>query len=114
MYRAKDTFWAPLNRRIVKGDLVAAHDPVVEGRESLFEAVVIPQALSPQPADGGTGPENQEPQDPGTDSDPAAGSDPDQTGPVAEPQDEPLAPAAAKKSAARKTTAAKKPQGGDA
>lgn len=48
MYRAKDTFWAPDNRRIVKGDLVAAHDPVVEGREGLFEEVVIPQAVAPE------------------------------------------------------------------
>jgi hypothetical protein len=47
MYRAKDTFWAPDNRRIVKGDLVAAHDPVIEGREELFEAVVIPEAVAP-------------------------------------------------------------------
>jgi len=47
VYRAKDTFWAPDNRRIVKGDLVAPHDPVVTGRENLFEAVVIPQALQP-------------------------------------------------------------------
>lgn len=46
MYRAKDTFWAPDNRRIVKGDLVAEHDPVVEGREELFEEVVIPQAVA--------------------------------------------------------------------
>lgn len=46
MYRAKDTFWAPDNRRIVKGDLVAEHDPVLEGREELFEAVVIPQAVA--------------------------------------------------------------------
>lgn len=51
MYRAKDTFWAPDNRRIVKGDLVAPHDPVVEGREELFEEVVIPQAVAkPTPA----------------------------------------------------------------
>jgi hypothetical protein len=48
MFRAKDTFWAPDNRRIVKGDLVAAHDPVITGREALFEAVVIPQALAPE------------------------------------------------------------------
>ncbi|WP_172384797.1 hypothetical protein [Streptomyces sp. MNP-20] len=48
MYRAKDTFWAPDNRRIVKGDLVAPHDPVLEGREDLFEDVVIPQALAPE------------------------------------------------------------------
>lgn len=47
MYRAKDTFWAPDNRRIVKGDLIAAHDPVLEGREGLFEAVVIPEAVTP-------------------------------------------------------------------
>lgn len=51
MYRAKDTFWAPDNRRIVKGDLVAPHDDVLEGREDLFEEVVIPQALAkPAPA----------------------------------------------------------------
>ncbi|MFE7444555.1 hypothetical protein ACFU7X_29370 [Streptomyces chartreusis] len=50
MYRAKDTFWAPDNRRIVKGDLVAPDDPVVEGREDLFEEVVIPQAVAKQPA----------------------------------------------------------------
>lgn len=51
MYRAKDTFWAPDNRRIVKGDLVAEHDPVLDGREGLFEAVVIPKAVPrlPQP-----------------------------------------------------------------
>lgn len=47
MYRAKDTFWAPDNRRIVKGDLVAPHDPVLEGREDLFEEVVIPTAVAP-------------------------------------------------------------------
>ncbi|MGW6743782.1 hypothetical protein ACWGDX_24190 [Streptomyces sp. NPDC055025] len=57
MYRAKDTFWAPKNRRIVKGDLVAAHDPVVEGREGLFEAVVIPEAVAPAKA-----PEDNDPQ----------------------------------------------------
>ncbi|MGW0169554.1 hypothetical protein ACWDWT_30915 [Streptomyces sp. NPDC003343] len=45
MYRAKDTFWAPDNRRIVKGDLVAPDDQVIEGREELFEEVVIPQAV---------------------------------------------------------------------
>lgn len=47
MYRAKDTFWAPDNRRIVKGDLVAPHDLVLEGREELFEEVVIPTAVVP-------------------------------------------------------------------
>jgi hypothetical protein len=47
MYRAKDTFWAPDNRRIVKGDLVAPHDLVLEGREELFEEVVIPTAVAP-------------------------------------------------------------------
>ncbi|MEH0423125.1 hypothetical protein [Streptomyces sp. B21-083] len=47
MFRAKDTFWAPDNRRIVKGDLVAPHDPVLEGREGLFEEVVIPIAVAP-------------------------------------------------------------------
>ncbi|MGW1609415.1 hypothetical protein ACWCQZ_08455 [Streptomyces sp. NPDC002285] len=50
MYRAKDTFWAPDNRRIVKGDLVAPDDPVIEGREELFEEVVIPQAVAKPPA----------------------------------------------------------------
>lgn len=50
MYRAKDTFWAPDNRRIVKGDLVAPHDPVIEGREELFEEVVIPTAVGKPPA----------------------------------------------------------------
>jgi hypothetical protein len=49
MYRAKDTFWAPDNRRIVKGDLVAEHDPVLEGREELFEEVVIPTAVGKPP-----------------------------------------------------------------
>ncbi|WP_329292848.1 hypothetical protein [Streptomyces pseudovenezuelae] len=49
MYRAKDTFWAPDNRRIVKGDLVAPHDPVLEGREELFEEVVIPTAVGKPP-----------------------------------------------------------------
>ncbi|WP_330348167.1 hypothetical protein [Streptomyces sp. NBC_00582] len=53
MYRAKETFWAPGNRHIVKGDLIAPHDPVLEDREELFEAVVIPQAAAPayQPSD---------------------------------------------------------------
>ncbi|MBE4790913.1 hypothetical protein [Streptomyces caniscabiei] len=50
MYRAKDTFWVPGNRRIVKGDLVAPDDPAVEGREGLFEEVVIPQALAREAA----------------------------------------------------------------
>ncbi|MFD6684173.1 hypothetical protein, partial [Micromonospora parva] len=36
----------------VKGDLVAEHDPVLDGREDLFEAVVIPKALPrPKPAE---------------------------------------------------------------
>lgn len=50
MYRAKDTFWVPGNRRIVKGDLVAPDDPAVEGREELFEEVVIPQAVAREAA----------------------------------------------------------------
>jgi hypothetical protein len=81
MYRAKDTFWAPDNRRIVKGDLVAPHDPVVEGREELFEAVVIPEAAPPaaKPTAKKTVARKPAPKDPATEGDtmekPADGGD---------------------------------------
>jgi len=127
MFRAKDTFWAPGNRRIVKGDLVAPHDPVVEGREELFEAVVIPQAVQPtksvdeqtEPSDGvpvvvgERGPElppPAEPTNPDKPEDP--GGDGGEDG-QAEP--EPTSAPAAKKTTARKTTiAARRGTGGDA
>ncbi|MFI6337835.1 hypothetical protein [Streptomyces sp. NPDC050535] len=112
MYRAKETFWAPGNRHVVKGDLVAAHDVVVEGREELFEAVVIPQALEPSQAT--STPQETEP--PAPEPVPAA-----ETGPSdADIQgyagsSEPPPAAAAKKTAAKKTTtAARTPAGGDA
>lgn len=73
MLRAKRTFWAPGNRRVLAGDLVAPHDPVVKGRQRLFEAVVIPQALPPVPgADSSADDEDQAAEvaavDPGADS----------------------------------------------
>ncbi|MFE1926529.1 hypothetical protein ACFW91_28710 [Streptomyces asoensis] len=75
MYRAKDTFWAPDNRRIVKGDLVSPHDEVLEGREELFEEVVIPTAVAPtakKPTKGKARPEPEPKQD--SPFDPAAHS----------------------------------------
>ncbi|MEU5111708.1 hypothetical protein AB0G64_09430 [Streptomyces longwoodensis] len=41
MYRARETFWAPGNRRIEKGDIVAAGDQVLQGREDLFQEVEV-------------------------------------------------------------------------
>lgn len=113
MYRAKDTFWVPGNRRIVKGDLVAETDPAVKGREALFEAVVIPQALADQ--------EQATEPDPGEDLQKEPGPDgAEPTTPADAPEDasasaeEKTAPAPAKKTAAKKTTPAKRPTGGDA
>ncbi|MGW0599956.1 hypothetical protein ACWD11_22770 [Streptomyces sp. NPDC002776] len=125
MYRAKETFWAPDNRRIVKGDLVAAHDPVVTGREDLFEAVVIPQALtpaeaataqesehnsdSPEATAGDTAASGQAP------SKEAAGAAATAPGDGSGRGDQPQPAAAAKKTAAKKPTPVlRKPAGGDA
>lgn len=112
MYRAKDTFWAPDNRRIVKGDLVAESDPVVAGREDLFEEVVVPSAVADLRTrtagpgeDSGQSPKSPENTDP-VDPEPKD-TDPEGPGPDAE---EKPAPAAAK-TAAKKTTAAR-PKGG--
>lgn len=110
MYRAKETFWAPDNRRIVKGDLVAETDPVVEGREALFEAVVIPRAL----ADLTPTADPETVQEPAGPTEPELEPEPGDVEPVpaAEPDSKP-APAP-RKSAARKTTAAaKKNPGGE-
>ena len=136
MFRAKDTFWAPGNRRIVKGDLVAPHDPVVKGREELFEAVVIPQALQPgaaaveqqendpgsgAPAPAGEtggplivvgedGPETVSPPDGST----TPGSTPgDNSGDDGQAAAEPT-PAAKKTTARKPTTAGRRGTGGDA
>lgn len=100
MYRAKETFWAPDNRRIVKGDLVAEHDPVVTGREGLFEAVVIPRAVPPADA-----PARAEPSGSAADSSTSeeTGSQPPTQAP----------PPAAKKTAAKKTTAAPAKRGAE-
>ncbi|WP_435252036.1 hypothetical protein [Streptomyces tendae] len=119
MYRAKETFWAPGNRRIVKGDLVAEHDPVVDGREGLFEAVVIPQAVAPAQA---AAKRSEAPKAADTPADPDSGKE---TAAPAAPADgdgsEPSTPtpaptpAAVKKTTAKKTTApSRKPTGGDA
>ncbi|MBZ6259757.1 hypothetical protein KVH22_30020 [Streptomyces olivaceus] len=115
MYRAKETFWAPGNRRIVKGDLVAEHDLVVDGREGLFEAVVIPQALTPAQAAAAR---SELPEYPATTGD---AESPTETAAPAAPAapagdgDSPLPAPAAKKTTAKKTTApARKPAGGDA
>ncbi|WP_329338588.1 hypothetical protein OG866_27095 [Streptomyces sp. NBC_00663] len=126
MYRAKETFWAPDNRRIVKGDLVAPHDPVVEGREELFEAVVIPQALTPaqaaaaqQETEQTTGtPAAADPGDSVTQGVTSDSSDGDGTTAPAAPADgdssaQPSTPAA-KKTAAKKTAAPRTSAGGDA
>ncbi|MFD5251328.1 hypothetical protein ACFWM5_00595 [Streptomyces bobili] len=122
MYRAKETFWAPGNRRIVKGDLVAPDDAVVEGREALFEAVVIPQALTPTQAAAAR-------QKTTHDGDGPSGGDTSGSSPAPAPDDSngatTPAPAggdstaaqstpAAKKTAAKKTTTAPRtPAGGD-
>lgn len=120
MYRAKETFWAPGNRHIIKGDLIAPHDSVVKGREGLFEEVVIPRALQPSETPDEPGTKQPEQTDDGKTggetgpSEPAAadsGSTPAAAAASA-------APAAAKKTTAKKTTtaaAARKPAaGGDA
>jgi hypothetical protein len=120
MYRAKDTFWAPGNRRIVKGDLVAPHDPVVKAREELFEEVVIPRAVQPseaatqqpvpEPVSEQVRERATDPADdgPGSPEPAAAGSDP-----AADAEPVIAAPAAARKTPAKKTTAAaRKPAAG--
>lgn len=126
MYRAKETIWAPGNRHIVKGDLIAPHDPVIKGREELFETVVIPQAV--QPGQSAETPVEDVPEHPppsakdedttelsphpapsGSEQTPAAGGAGDTPAPA------PARAPAAKKTAAKKTTpAARKPAGGDA
>lgn len=116
MYRAKDTFWAPGNRRIVKGDLVAPHDPVVKDREELFEEVVIPRAVQPSE------PATQQPvPEPVSEQVRERATDPADDGPgspepaTADSDAEPVsaAPAAARKTPAKKTTAAaRKPAAG--
>ncbi|MFG2515968.1 hypothetical protein [Streptomyces sp. NPDC048584] len=127
MYRAKDTFWAPDNRRIVKGDLVAPHDPVVKGREGLFEAVVIPQAVQPaqtadkpaetEPSDGvpvvvgERGPELPPPAEPTNPGKPVMPAPPEGPAGPSTPDRQP-APALAKKTAAKTTAPARKPAGG--
>ncbi|MFB6950182.1 hypothetical protein ACFCXP_11180 [Streptomyces niveus] len=98
MYRAKETFWAPDNRRVVKGDLVAAHDTVMQGREELFEAVVIPQALAPDPKTARAG-----------QTDDGDGGQPPTPAPAPPP-----APAAKKTAAKKTTTAPRTPTGGTA
>ena len=128
MLRAKDTFWAPGNRRIVKGDLIAPYDPVVEGREELFEAVVIPQAVQPAKA-------VEEPQTPGPQGETvaAAAKAPDSTPDVTDgggdrgddgkrgdgddgqaAKASTPAPAAKKTTPRKATTATRKDAGGDA
>ncbi|KPC86257.1 hypothetical protein ADL35_12290 [Streptomyces sp. NRRL WC-3753] len=121
MYRAKETFWAPGNRRIVKGDLVAEHDPVVDGREGLFEAVVIPQAVPPAQA---AAKRTDAPKAADTPTDPDDGEETAAAPTPAPPADgddsKPPAPASAPTPAAKKTTAkkttepARKATGGDA
>ncbi|MEH0547292.1 hypothetical protein QA802_30665 [Streptomyces sp. B21-105] len=108
MYRAKETFWAPGNRRIAKGDLVAPDDVVVEGREELFEAVVIPQAMTPAQAADARKASVQ-------DADAASGGDDGDSTPEPAPDggDPPAAAPAAKKTTAKKTTASRTPAGGD-
>jgi hypothetical protein len=49
MLRAKRTFFTS-DKRIRKGDLVADDDPVVKGREALFESVDVPAPQPPKPA----------------------------------------------------------------
>lgn len=121
MYRAKETFWAPDNRRIVKGDLVAAHDPVVTGREALFEAVVIPQALTPaeaaaiQESEQDSGSPEATGDDTAAPGEETAGAADTAPGDSAGNGDQPPPAQAAKKTAAKKTTTAtRKPAGGDA
>ncbi|WP_112469419.1 hypothetical protein [Streptomyces triticisoli] len=47
MQRAKKIFFAP-GRRVAKGELFADDDPILKGREMLFEQVDVPTA--PEPA----------------------------------------------------------------
>lgn len=115
MFRAKDTFWAPGNRRIVKGDLVAPHDPVVKGREELFEAVVIPQASSPAQvaaAQVETPEETESPEGTGNGEKSVMPAPPEGPAGASTPERQQQAPAPAKKTAAKTTAPARRSAGG--
>lgn len=47
MQRAKKIFFAP-GRRVAKGELFADDDPILKGREVLFESVDVPEAQAPK------------------------------------------------------------------
>lgn len=48
LMRARDTFWAPGDRLIRAGDMLAMDDPVVDGRENLFSPMSAPAASDPE------------------------------------------------------------------
>lgn len=41
MQRARETFWAPKDRRVLEGQLVRDDDEVLKGREHLFDPVTV-------------------------------------------------------------------------
>ncbi|MFJ3044039.1 hypothetical protein [Streptomyces tendae] len=47
MQRAKKIFFAP-GRRVAKGELFADDDPILKGREVLFESVDVPESQAPK------------------------------------------------------------------
>lgn len=41
MMRARETFWAPKDRRVLEGQLVRDDDAVLKGREHLFDPMTV-------------------------------------------------------------------------
>lgn len=47
MQRAKKPFFAPGRQVVRKGELFADDDPIIEGREALFEHIEVPAPAAP-------------------------------------------------------------------
>lgn len=64
MQRARKIFFAP-GRRVAKGELFADDDPILKGREVLFESVDVPESQAPkEPEPKEPEPEKPEPEAP--------------------------------------------------
>ena len=61
MYRAKTTFWAPDNRLVREGDVLPDGDDVIDGREELFDPVLVTQVDESRRRRGGR-PRKQQPE----------------------------------------------------
>ena len=46
MLRARETFFTGDHRKVTKGDIVDAKDPIVKGKERLFESLGVEQATA--------------------------------------------------------------------